>query len=396
MARSKRSYQQGSIKEVMTKRGTAFRIRYRKRKPDGGWAEHTETLRNCSSKKTARKVLDEKLRKINQSNGGMTQELITMSELLEKVWPNYLIKQRVKESTRAAWDTIIQKWILPHFGERILDEIDPVDVGDFISYLNSKGLTSKYQVNIYGLLRLMFDVAQMNGYMTSNPVHPKIHRPSVDRKRKHIWSIDQAKSLLSAVEPEYRAPLMVLALTGIRIGELLALRWANVDFLRKRIMISASLWRGKLVTTKTEASDREIGMSDQLAHVLIAYRSGSNFREPDDFVFCQADGRPIDPDLLRRRGIYPALKAAGIPYIKRASGCHAFRHLVGSIIHKQTGSLKMVQEQLGHSNVGTTGDIYVHTDDEQVNRSAEILGNALEDVCGKSVVNAAFGKGSVQ
>lgn len=161
-------------------------------------------------------------------------------------------------------------------------------------------------------------------------------------------------------------------------------------------MITDSLWRGKLVTTKTEASDREIGMSDQLTQMLMAHRSRSSFRGPDDFVFCQADGRPVDPDSLRRQGIYPALKAAGIQYVKRASGCHAFRHLVGSIIHKETGSLKMAQEQLGHSNVGTTGDIYVHTDDEQVNRSAEILGNALGDICGKSVVSAAFGKGSVQ
>jgi integrase len=69
---------------------------------------------------------------------------------------------------------------------------------------------------------------------------------------------------------------------------------------------------------------------------------------------------------------------------------------VGSIIHKATGSLKMAQEQLGYSNVGTTGDIYVHTDDEQVNRIAEILENALSEICGKSVVNATFVKGSVQ
>jgi integrase len=69
---------------------------------------------------------------------------------------------------------------------------------------------------------------------------------------------------------------------------------------------------------------------------------------------------------------------------------------VGSILHKEAESFKMAQEQLGHSDVGTTGNIYVHTDDEQVNRSAEILGNALGDICGRSVVSLAFGKGSVQ
>jgi integrase len=396
MARRKKSYQKGSIKEVAIKGGTVYRLRYRVRNPEGGWTEHTETLRDCPSKKTALKVLDERLRKINVSNGGKAQQYKTVNELLCRAWPNYLAKQRVKGSTRSSWNSIVKKWISPYFGERILEEIDPEDVGSFINYLDSQGLSSKYQVNIYSVLRLVFDVAQLNGYMTANPVQPKIHRPAVGRQKKHTWSIDQAKSLLSAVNPAFRAPLVVLALTGIRAGELLALRWSNIDFLRKRIAITDSLWRGQLVETKTVASNREIGMSDQLIQVLLAHRCGSSFRGPNDFVFCQADGKPIDPDYLRRYGIYPALKAAGIPYVKRFSGCHAFRHLVGSIIHKETGSLKMAQEQLGHSNVGTTGDIYVHTDDEQVDRSARILGNALGISCGKSVVDEDMEKGSIQ
>jgi integrase len=170
----------------------------------------------------------------------------------------------------------------------------------------------------------------------------------------------------------------------------------NIDFLRKRIFIAGSLWRGKLVSTKTEASDREIGMSGHLTRILMEHRKVASFKDPGDFVFSKADGTPIDPDSLRRQGIYPALKAADIPYVKRASGCHAFRHLAGSIIHKETGSLKMAQEPLGHADVGTTGDIYIHTDDEQVSRSAEILGNVLGDSCGLIVVETVSEKGSVQ
>jgi len=77
----------------------------------------------------------------------------------------------------------------------------------------------------------MVDVAQLNGYMTSNPVHPKMHRPVVERTKKPTWALDQAKALLLAINSEYRVPLIVLAMTGIRVGELLALRWINVDFL---------------------------------------------------------------------------------------------------------------------------------------------------------------------
>src|SRR5262245_29345096 len=86
--------------------------------------------------------------------------------------------------------------------------------------------------------------------------------------------------------------------------------------------------------------------------------------------------RPIDPDSLRRLGIYPALKKAGIPFKKRASGCHAFRRFVASMIHKQTGSLKLAQPQLGHSTLSTTADIYTSVDEEQVTETAEALGKA--------------------
>ena len=179
MARRK-SYQQGTVIEVKGKRLTVFRLRYRRRKPEGGWAEFTETLRDCANKKAARKILDDRLQAINGSNGGTAQRLKTMSDFLKSVWPNYLTTQRVKDSTRASWKTMTQKWIIPFFGKRVLDEIEPEDVGDFISYLDSKGLGPKYQVNIYSVLRLLFDVAQLNGYMKSNPVHPKIHRPGRD------------------------------------------------------------------------------------------------------------------------------------------------------------------------------------------------------------------------
>jgi len=103
----------------------------------------------------------------------------------------------------------------------------------------------------------------------------------------------------------------------------------------------------------------------------------SAFTSSEDFVFVQADGSPIDPDSLRRLGIYPALERAEVPRQKRASGYHLFRHLVGSILHPQAGSLKLAQLQLGHSNIGTTADIYTHVDDAYKEQAAEILGEVL-------------------
>ena len=94
----------------------------------------------------------------------------------------------------------------------------------------------------------------------------------------------------------------------------------------------------------------------------------------------------MNPDSLRKSGIYPALKRAGVPFKKRASGCHAFRHLAGSIVHRETGSLKLAQKLLGHSNISTTGDIYTHVDESEMETVAEILGRVSAETCGRSVV----------
>ncbi len=131
-----------------------------------------------------------------------------------------------------------------------------------------------------------------------------------------------------------------------------------------------------MLGTKTEKI-RNLAMPDALVQILMDHRSRSKFTDPGDFVFCQADGSSIDPDSLRRLGIYPALERAGVPFRKRASGCQAFRHLAASVIHEATGSLKLAQKQLGHSRISTTGDIYTHVEDKELDKSALALEQAL-------------------
>jgi len=86
------------------------------------------------------------------------------------------------------------------------------------------------------------------------------------------------------------------------------------------------------------------------------------------------------------------MKKAGIPFQKRASGCHAFRRFVASTIHKQTRSLTLAQQQLGHSTLSTTADIYTSVDEEQVTETAEALGKVF---CGRAVVETPCVSNSV-
>jgi integrase len=173
-----------------------------------------------------------------------------------------------------------------------LDEIEPSDIGDFMGNLASKGLAPKTKKNIYQLLDLMLSLARENGFMKFNPIRPRIHRPKVVRKEKQTFSTEQVRAIYTLAAPIYRAPIATLLMTGIRAGELLGLQWKDIDFLNKRITIDGSVWRGKLKSTKTGSSVGDIGMPDLLAEILHEHRRSSNFISPDDFVFCQADGRP--------------------------------------------------------------------------------------------------------
>jgi hypothetical protein len=90
---------------------------------------------------------------------------------------------------------------------------------------------------------------------------------------------------------------------------------------------------------------------------------------PDDFLFSQLDGAPASPDSLRVAVLYPALDRAGIKREPRVSGFHLLRHTAGTLLHKQTGNLKLTQKQLGHAQMSITADLYVHPDEEEMRRA---------------------------
>ena len=102
---------------------------------------------------------------------------------------------------------------------------------------------------------------------------------------------------------------------------------------------------------------------------------------PEDFVFTQEFGGPLNPDVLRRDVLYPALDRTGISRPKRASGFHAFRHSAGSFLNEQTGNLKLAQRFLGHADISTTANIYTHTSSESDGVLRRRLSGQFLEIC---------------
>jgi integrase len=265
-----------------------------------------------------------------------------------------------------------------------LTDVTAQQVTAFMSGLAKDGLSGKYQRNIFDLLRCLFDLALTYDLITTSPVKPRLHRPLTEKAEKIILPLDKWREFFLAIpEGTWRATILILLTTGMRQCELLGLRWFNIDFTRRMITKThiycskgRKLLPGLKTTKKTGESKHEVGMSDLMIHVLTQHRQASPFNRPEDMVFCNQIGEVLSPDSMRDV-IHRALKAAGIPKLPRATGTHMLRHTAGTFIMNTTGDLKMASEQLGHADIGTTSNIYGHTDDARRLKSAEVLSSPL-------------------
>jgi integrase len=274
-------------------------------------------------------------------------------------WKPYLQRKGVKPSTRRNYDSILELHILPVFGELRIDEIVPLHVESFIQAKVESGLSGKTVRNLLLVLQAIMSLALDNDLIDRSPIRNR-HKPTVDKHEKPIWSPAQLLNILSAAPTGLRAFFDCVALTGTRLGEVLALKWKHVDLERRIIRIEHSLWRGQLLSPKTTASTRDIPSGTALNETLRNHRENSLHRGLDDFVFCKKDGSALDPDVLRKDTLYPILD-----------------RLAASIVNEQTGNLKLAQKFLGHSTIKMTADIYTHTSAEAERDAAIALERAI-------------------
>lgn len=372
---TRRSYQQGYVSEPRkTRRGVAFVIRYRMRTAEGTWSQKAETLYDLSGKKAARAILDDRIRESENKPPEATE--FTVQGFVEVYWRPYLDRKQIKPSTKRSYESVLKLHILPKIGNLRLADVSPLHIEHLVSKLLDGGSSAKTTRNVVGLLQSIFSLAVDNDLVPRSPVREK-HKPQVNRREKPVWSPEQLKLIVQGVPDQHRGLFYCAMLTGARLGELLGLKWKNVNFDKQSLEIRQALWEGELVAPKTEGSVRTILFGPALLMALRLQKQNSKHIEAEDFVFCKPDGTPLNPDVLRRDVLYPVLDRLGISRSSRAAGFHTFRHSAASIVNQQTGNLKLVQRLLGHSNLGTTADVYTHTSTEAEREAALALEQAI-------------------
>lgn len=201
--------------------------------------------------------------------------------------------------------------------------------------------------------------------------------PPKAERRVEAMSPQAARAVLGAVDHRAVGPVARLALaTGMREGELLALRWQDVDLRTGTITVRGSLQRGtrELAPTKTSQGRRIVAFDRDTATMLAELRA-SQVRSVDraqDFVFRTAAGRPLHARNVLR-DLHLALKAAGLPRMPY----HQLRRGYATLMLEAGIDVAIISEALGHSTIATTADIYMHVTPVTRQAAAEMMGAIL-------------------
>jgi integrase len=303
-----------------------------------------------------------------------------------------------KDSTKALYATLARVHILPSaLGSLGLGQVKPSDVQGFILALRGGGKAESTVRQIYTVLRAVFESALADGLVARNVV-AGVKRPSVTRRETHSLTPSEVADLLEQTDKtSYGLMIRLMAYTGLRRGEAVALRWEDVDLDSKTVNVRGTINRVAgvgLVTTlpKTMQSRRTVYLADQLVGALRRHKIAQSAErrrlgplwEERGLVFTTSGGsggrvsggKPVDPRNVLR-AVKEGARAAGLNE-EAAVNVHTLRHSAASAMLVGGVPLLTVSRMLGHSSVSITGDIYGHITDDGGRQAAATLANALE------------------
>jgi integrase len=236
-----------------------------------------------------------------------------------------------------------------------------------LSDLRRKGHSSGTIRGVRATFSTVLRSALERGYLDRNPAQGIRIRATGPPIEHRFYTPAQVRKLLPELTEPCRTVVQLAVLTGLRIGEILALRWKRVNMLRGTIEVAESYSDGEFGLPKTRSSNRVIPMSDFLRGVLESHRCGFKSIAPNDLVFGTSTGTPLNQKNLYNRVLAPACDRINQPRVS----WHSFRHTHATLLTEVGESIKTVQALLGHSDLGTTLNTYAHVIPDSQRRAVE-------------------------
>ena len=286
-----------------------------------------------------------------------------------------LHKTRVKPSTWRGIEKRVKKYVRPYFNDMYVDKITLRHCQDFTNKVSDK--TPKSYIYVTGIVKNTLDYALRLGMIKNNPmlyvIKPKPMQQVQDSsKHDNYYNRDELKKFLdTAKDIDFKkyALFRLLAYSGMRVGECLALTWHDLDIKNKTVSVSKTVARTEkglvIQTPKTKASNRKISLDDRTIQILKEWQLeqrkqllmlGINAMNSEQLIFSN-NANTFITNATVRGYIKQISKKAGIYQVTT----HGFRHTHATLLFASGMDIKQVQARLGHSKVQTTLDIYTHT-----------------------------------
>jgi integrase len=281
----------------------------------------------------------------------------------------------LRPSSRARDESYLRCHVLPRFGARPLTRVTNAEVRAWVADLTATGLAPSTVSKAYQILAKLLRAAVDDRRIPSNPAD-RVPLPRIIQEEMRFLTPAQVRALADAIDTRYRGIVVLGAYSGLRLGEMLALRWGRVDLLRGRVEVAetCSEVKGRIYfgPPKTKAGRRTVPIPnvvvDELAMLTVPNPAA------DQLVFTGGLGAPLRAGLFRQRVWYPATRSVGFDGLR----IHDLRHTAVALWIAVGATPKEIAVRAGHSSVVTVLDRYGHLYPQSEDRLTEAL-DAMAD-----------------
>jgi integrase len=310
--------------------------------------------------------------KINDHNAQQDFNSVTVAALIDR-YVTEEVPASVREDTAASYLGLLKNWIRPKWGTHTLQSVKTMAVEEWLKSIPRSRST---KAHIRNMMHLVFNCAIRWELIDRNPAD--LVRQSSRRTRiPRMLTADEFRKLLGELKEPYRMMVLIAGCLGLRISEITALQWGDVDWEALTLLVQRSFVSGRIYETKTEASQKPLPLDPQLAEVLLKFRAQAVYIAATDFIFAGDSGKPRWQGIMMTDHVKPAAQRAAIG---RNIGWHTFRHMFSSILHNAGTNMAVQKELLRHADISTTMNMYTQAVNsakrEAVHHVATVLLNA--------------------
>lgn len=310
----------------------------------------------------ARRLRDEFVASVRRSSAQVAPTRLTFGEVAEEWLATQVDRVAFDElapRTLDAYEGALHRYILPVFSHRPVRGLTADDLVDWHRGMRKRGLARATVRVAWTPLRLILDYGVRHHGLSANPadrlLSHEIPKPGPSRQR--FLNRDEIARVLDAAVDPYRPAIAIGVLAGLRVSEILGLRWKDIDVGAGVIRVRGQVGRdGEHRALKTPAGRRDVVLIAGLGRLLRRFRLASIHSSADDLVFATTNGRSIGDRNLAQRGLEKACRRARLQGVS----FHALRHTFASILIAQGHDPVFVSRQLGHANPAITLRVYAH------------------------------------